>query len=420
MQLQQRTGIAAFSVLQDGSFRAIWYAGGLHEISRQMELLVLSLLIWETTKSPFQLGLVLVFTHLPRPAFSPFFGVIADRFSRFRVLLLSQSLNTLIAVGILLLIVFDLVQSWHIFLAVSLQGTTKSLEDPSRRTAIFDIVGEGRLVNAMSLDTMSNTLGKLVGPIIGGVLIQYFMGFTGAYIVLSMAHLLTMGLLTRVRVPKYQSPLLREPIWRGLGVAIRYALGNPMLIGMLFITIVMNALAFPVRQFIPAIGSEHLHVGPALVGLLAASEGFGQLAAAGVIASSRNLRYHGRLFTIGSLVVLIMSILFIWSPWYALSFALLTIGGLGQAGFSTMQSTIAMLSAPKEMRGRMMGLLGFCIGVGTPLGTAEIGAVAAAFGTQWAISVNVFAGLLLLLLSLVLTPLAWRPLTQPPPVVVQR
>lgn len=96
------------------------------------------------------------------------------------------------------------------------------------------------------------------------------------------------------------------------------------------------------------------------------------------------------------------------------------LDGIGQAGFSTMQSTIAMLSTPKEMRGRMMGLLSVCIGVGTPLGTTEISTLAASVGTQWAISVNAFAALLLLLFALVLTPLAWRPLTQPPPLTAQR
>jgi hypothetical protein len=63
----------------------------------------------------------------------------------------------------------------------------------------------------------------------------------------------------------------------------------------------------------------------------------------------------------------------------------------------------------------MMGLMSFCIGVGTPLGTLEIGAVAAAFSTQWAISVNAFAGLLLLIPAVVLTPLVWRPSSQPSP-----
>ncbi|MFQ6030660.1 MAG: MFS transporter, partial [Dehalococcoidia bacterium] len=143
--------------------------------------------------------------------------------------------------------------------------------------------------------------------------------------------------------------------------------------------------------------------------LLVAGEGVGQLLGAGTMALTRNLRYHGRVFVIGSTAVLVMAVLFVWSPWYAVSFGLLVLGGMGQAGFGTMQSTITLLCAPQEMRGRMVGLMSFCIGIGTPLGAVEIGAMAALFSAQWAISVNALAGLALLFPALALTPLVWRP-----------
>ena len=63
------------------------------------------------------------------------------------------------------------------------------------------------------------------------------------------------------------------------------------LLGLLYVTIIMNAMAFPVRQFIPVIGEDHLQVGATLVGLLVASESFGQLAGAGVMALTRNVSY---------------------------------------------------------------------------------------------------------------------------------
>jgi MFS family permease len=414
---RSRANAPVFTVLQDRDFRAIWYLGGLHEISRRMELLVLSWLILETTNSPFQLGLILVFNNLPRPLFSLFAGFVADRFSRQRILFAAQTLNTLVAAGILLLITYQQVASWHVFLAVFMQGLTKSLEDPSRRTAILDIVGEGRLVNALSLDQISNTVGKMAGPILGGVLVDAS-GFSGAYAFVLVAHFMTLVQLTRVRIPLYQGASSVGPIWRSLSTGLKFAWHNPMLLGMLYVTIIMNALAFPVQQFIPAIGRDNLGVGASLVGLLAAAEGLGQLMGAGLMASTRNFQYHGRVFIIGSVIVLVAAILFVWSPWYALAFGFLTVGGMGQAGFGTMQSSITMLSSPREMRGRMMGLMSFCIGLGTPLGTLEIGAVAAAFSTQWAISVNAFAGLLLLVPAVVLTPLVWRPSTPPAPATV--
>jgi len=401
------------SVLQNADFRLIWYVGSLSEFGRRMELLVLSLLILDLTESYFQLGLVLVFNNLSRPLVSMFSGYIADRFPRGRILLASQAVNVLTTAALLALIAFDrdLIQPWHLFGAVFIQGLAKAVEDPSRRTAIFDIVGQRRLVNALSLDVISNNIGKMGGPIVGGILLDTA-GFKGAYIFLIAIHIANLALMTQLRIPGYQGPAQIEPVLRSLKVAVGYAWRSPVLVGLFYITIVMNALAFPFQQFIPAIGRDHLLVGPTLVGLLVAADGFGQLAGAGIMAISRDLRYHGRVFVLGSLGVLAMGMIFVWSPWYALTFGLLTLGGIAQSGFSTMQSAVTMLATPHDMRGRMMGLLSVCIGAGTPLGALEMGAVAAAVSIQWAIALNAFAGILLLLPAIALNSLAWRPLVQ--------
>ena len=411
MQPQSRAPVLA--VLREADFRTIWCVGGLSEVARWMEQLVLSLLIWHVTRSPLPLALVLVFNNLPRPLCSPFAGLLADRLNRRSILIGAQLLNTFTALGVLSLLMLERIQPWQVFLAVSLQGVVKSLEDPSRRTAILDLVGAGRLVNALSLDVLNNTLGKMLGPLIGGVLIET-VGFAGAYGCVLAVHVATLGLMTRLRIPPSQGARPGEPVWRSLAMAVRYVLQSPMLLGLLYVTMVMNALAFPTRQFIPAIGSEYLGVGAGLVGLLAAAESFGQLAGAGVIACTRRLQYHGRVFVGGSVIVLLMVILFVWAPWYALAFALLALGGCGQAGFSTMQSTITMLVTPPAMRGRMMGLLSVCIGASTPLGTLEIGVLAMAFTVQHAIAVNALVGLLLLAPAVALTPLVWQRITQPP------
>lgn len=400
-------------VLQSADFRVLWYVGSLGEVGRRMELLVLSWLILQLTDSYFQLGLVLAFNNLSRPMVSMFSGYIADRFPRRRTLLAGQTINVLTAATLLTVIAydFDLIEPWHVFGAVFIQGLTKAIEDPSRRTAIFDIVGQLRLVNALSLDVISHNLGKMAGPIMGGILLDTA-GFTGAYSLVFMVHVCNLALMTRLRIPNYQGPVQIEPVLRSLKVAVSYAWKSPALVGLFYITIVMNALAFPVQQFIPAIGRDHLGVGVTLVGLLVAADGFGQLAGAGIMAISRDLRYHGRVFVLGSIGVLLIGAVFVWSPWYALTFGLLTMSGIGQSGFSTMQSAVTMLATPHGMRGRMMGLLSVCIGAGTPLGVLEIGALASTLSIQLAISLNAFAGLFLLLPAIVFTPLPWRPLVQ--------
>lgn len=431
-------------MLSNADFRLVWYVGSLAEFGRRFELLLLSLLMLQITGSDYLLlGLILVFNNLSRPLVSLFTGDIADRFNRRKVMLAGQSINLLTVSVMVAAVAYDLelLRPWHLFAAAFIQGLTKAIEDPSRRTAIFDIIGRRRLVNAVSLDVISHNVGKMLGPVAAGVLLDYT-NYAAAYAFLLGAHAVNWLLMARLRIPDAvaraaalanppaatNSPATaatsnppaaarppREPLLRSLGEAFRAAWRSPTLVGMLYITIVMNAMAFPVQQFIPAIGQDYLKVGATLVGLLAAADGFGHLAAAGLMTLAREIRFHGRYFTIGSVIVLLMSIAFVWSPWYWVTFALLVLSGIGQAGFSTMQSSIMMLASPPDMRGRMMGLLSVCIGLGHPVGGLIVGMMAAAFAVPLAISVNAAAGLGLLLPAMAVTPLLWRPLTPPPP-----
>ena len=411
MQPQPQARIPALLVLQDRNFRTIWYASILGQLARHMEMLVLSWFILQETDSIFNLGLILVFYVLPRTILSMPAGMIADRFNRQRVMLAARSLSLLTASSILILIASGLIEPWHALAAPFMHGITSALEDPSRRTAIFDIVGQGRVVSAMSLEMIANNSGKLIGPILGGVLLS-LAGFTGAYSMVALLHLFTLGLLFWVKVPQTQRSTIGERLWNSLVVAVRYAFHSPMLLGVLYITLFLNFLIFPLQQFVPAVGRDHLGVGAALVGLLVASDGVGQLISTGFMASMKNFRHHGRVFVLGSVTLVVMAVLFVWSPWYALSFAFFTCLGIGQGAFSTMQSSIAMLWSPPEIRGRMMGLVSICIGVALPLGALYIAIAATVFSTQWTFSVNAAVGLVLFLPALVLTPLVLEPSRQ--------
>ena len=291
---------------------------------------------------------------------------------------------------------------------------TRAIEDPSRRTGIFDIAGGERIVNAMSLDVIAQNVGKMVGPPIAGLFIQY-LGYPAAYAFLLFVQVNNVLLISRLRIPEEgQRPPL-PPIWRGTGDTFGFAWRSGVLVGMLSITLVMNAWAFPLQQFIPAVGTSLLEVGPVLVGLLVASDGFGHLAGAAMMATTRGVRFHGRYFAVGSIVVLLASAAYVWTPWYAVAFVLLFASGLGQSGFSTMQSSIMMLVSPPQMRGQMMGLLSFCIGIANLLGALELYFVVSILTLQETISLHALVALALLVPAIAFTPLVRRPLTQPEP-----
>ena len=402
------TRVPAFAVLQSRDFRILWTVKAVHEVSRRMELLVLGYLVLRLTDSPFQVGLIAVFLNLPRPFFSLFAGLVADRLDRRRVLMGVHATYFVISAVLLLLLVMGAVEPWHVFIAILLQGSAKVLDDPSRRTAIFDLAGRERLAGAMSLETINNNSGKIAGPLIGGVLIAST-GFVGAYVAILALDAVSLLMMSRLKLP--HRPLGQGTpvqVWRSLREGLGHSMSNRMVLGVLSMSLIMNSLVFPIQYFIPVIASDLLMVGPTLGGLLGSAEGIGNFIGGTILAVRRDIGHYGRIFAIGALLVAIMVTLVAWSPWFAVSFTLLLLGGLGQAGFSTMQSTILLLASEPEMRGRTMGAQGVTNGLGHLIGGTEIGAIASAFGITLAIGLNAGAGILLILLVMVLTPLVKR------------
>jgi MFS family permease len=405
----QALHLSDLSILQNQNFLWLWAAGGMSNASRWMETGVLGWLILDLTNSPWYVALVGVSRSAPLLAFGLFAGLIADRTNRWVVMLCTQAINAFMTGVLLVLLLCEAIQPWHVLLIAFILGCGTILDMPSRRSLIYDLVGAQQVVSAMSLETINNTVGKFLGPLIGGLMLE-MTGFAGVYLLLMVIYMLALGLILQVSINVPGPAGSAQPIWRSLASGIQYALHSRVVLGVLCITVIMNALAFSYVQILPVMARDHLGVGPGLMGLLASADGLGTLIGALLLAGLGNRPYHGRIFALGALLELVSLLAFAASPWYALSFVLLLAVGLGNAGFSTMQSTIILLSAAPGMRGRAVGILGLCIG-STPLGLLELGAVAAMVGVPAAIGLNAGIGLALWLPIIAFTPLLSGPTT---------
>ena len=268
-----------------------------------MELLVLGYLIFRLTDSAFQVGLIAVFLNVPRPTLALITGLLADLLDRRRLLIGAYATYSVLAMSILLLLITGYIQPWHIFIAVLVQGAARVTDDPARRTVMFDLAGSEHITGAMSLETMTNNWGRILGPLAGGILIAWT-GFIGAYGVIVAFDLLALSLITRMRLPyRTESNRFDWSMMRGLREGLEHCTRNRMVLGVLSMSLIVNALVFPIQYFIPVIASDLLLVGPVLGGLLGSAEGIGTLIGATVIGTKRDIRYHGRLFCAGALTV---------------------------------------------------------------------------------------------------------------------
>ncbi len=401
--------VPALSVLQVRDFRFIWSSDVLDNICRWMELLVLSLLMLELTRSAFWVALVGTMRFSPMLFFGIFSGLIADRVNRWLVMVTARGSNIVVSAVLLALILGDWIEPWHILLGALAVGWTFVLDMPSRQSVVYDLVGVQNFVRAQSLIVINFTLGRIAGPALGGLFIETT-GFGGAYMFLVALYIPTFILISMVgrRIPR--SAINARPVFRSIATGIRYAATNPMVRAVLLITLVINALGFSALQLYPVVAKEHLGVGAGLTGVLLSADGIGMLIGAAIIGSLGSIRYHGRLFGAGSALVLFSVLMFVLSPWYPVSFLVLMVAGLGNAGFGTMQSTIIMGSAQPDMRGTAIGVMSLCIGLG-PIGTLELGGLTSLMDTRMAIGINATVGLLLMLPVVLFTPLVRRRIT---------
>jgi predicted MFS family arabinose efflux permease len=197
-------------------------------------------------------------------------------------------------------------------------------------------------------------------------------------------------------------------VLRNLIEGLVYVFQTPMILGVLAVTVVMNLLGFPYQHMVPVVGRQVLGLGPLLTALLLAADGFGALIGSLIVASLGDVRRKGRLFVVGSILMMSAVLLFSLSQWYWLAFGLLFLAGAGAACFATMQSSLILTSASDAMRGRAMGTLMLAIGFG-PLGALQIGALASVWGAPLAVTVSAGSGVLLLGLVFWKATALWRP-----------
>ena len=402
---------SVWGTLRDRDFRLLWFGGGLDNTARWMDAVVMGLLVLELTDSAWQVALLFVMRWLPMLVFAMLSGIIADRANRWLVIMVARAGSVVATAIVLVLVASGEIQPWQMLLASLALGWLYVLEFPSRRSLIYDIVGLRFISNAMSLETINSTIGRFLGPLSAGLLIE-LSGYTGAYVALVAGYsfaLVAIGLM-RSRIPVQASR--SASVLRNLVTGVNYSLSNPVIRGVLIVTLIMNALAFSVEALFPVVARDHLHVGAGLTGVLISAQAIGSFVAALIIASKGNIKYHGRIFVAGISLQLVCLFLFALSPWYALSFLLLLFLGFGSAGFSTMQSTIILISSAPAMRGSALGVLGQCIGVAA-LGGLVVGAVAELFSAQIAVGISALMGIALLIPVLAFTPLARRPVTAP-------
>ncbi|MEE3281696.1 MAG: MFS transporter, partial [Pseudomonadota bacterium] len=382
-------------------FRLIWLIGAATNTLRWLEILAVGVVVFDLTGSPFQVAFMVILRFAPMALIGAFTGVVAERFNRrlFQILSLGFMMTTSIVLTVL--VFGGYLNLWVIGISVVLNGLFWTTDNPIRRTLLGEVVQPAQIGIAMSLDTVTNSTTRFLGPLVGGIFLE-FAGLEGVFLVGAIFYGSALGLALLVHaVPDQQNPG-HGSIFSFLTDGIKVLQTNRVLVGVLAITVIYNLWAFPFVSMIPVIGKDVLGLSPLPVGLLVSAEGAGTLIGALLVLLTRSVAHYRRLYTFGLSLSLAMALIYSQMGAFVPSGVFLVLEGIGAGFFAAMQAALVLLNTPPEMRSRMMGLLSVCVGL-CALGFLHIGLLADWVGAQNAVLICTAEGLV----ALILVCLTW-------------
>src|SRR6478752_3707502 len=161
----------SFNSLEVPNYRR-YFAGQMVSLSGTwMQTVAAIWLILSLTGSGVAVGLTTALQFLPMLLFGAWGGLIADRMSKRRLLIITQALMAIPAIGLLVVTATGVVVPWMVFLAVFLMGLVNAVDNPTRQSFVFEMVGPDRVVNAVSLNSVIVQAARIVGPAFAGILI---------------------------------------------------------------------------------------------------------------------------------------------------------------------------------------------------------------------------------------------------------
>lgn len=220
------------------SFRQLWLGQVVSQMGDWFDTIALYTIILNLTGSGRDVGLLLVARFLPSFLFGPLSGVVADRFSRQRIMIVTDILRALVVLGFLFVRTPD--QLWIIYVLTVFQLGLSTFFEPAKTAAIPSIVEDRELVAANAISSVTWSAMLTLGAAIGGVITGWF-GTDVAFILDAATYLLSAALIASIRVQKRRKRERQKlTVGRALGITetiegIRYVKDRPRVLALLLV-----------------------------------------------------------------------------------------------------------------------------------------------------------------------------------------
>ncbi len=377
-----------FSSLAEYNYRLFFIGQGVSQIGTWMQTVGQGWLVLQLTGSAAALGIVTMLQAIPFTVLSLVGGVLADRLPKRKALIIVQTFATLQAAVLSALVIFDVVQIWHVYVLAFLLGLTNAIERPTRQSFFSEIVSKERLVNAVALNSSLLNTARILGPALGGVVIAVI-GVEGTFVFNAFSFLAVLAgyfFMDAKRFYPGRSKAATGSILGQIKEGIVYGVKTPGVRFILILVLFIGMFGYNFNVVTPLVAKFILHAGPGRFGLLSSFLGAGALLSAFLVAGFG--RNSPRLMLAASAVFCLFLFALGFSTSYLVSGLLLFALGVSGTLLMTLANTTLQLGAPDGMRGRIISIFILLQAGSTPIGGYMIGQLSSSLGVRDALVIH--------------------------------
>lgn len=374
-----------FSALRYPDFRLLWIGAFTSTCGTFMQALAQGWLVYTMTNSALMLGLDGFLSTGPMLLFSLFGGVIADRFSRRKVMLISQWVQMILAFILALLIFTKSVKIWHILLMSFLTGTAQSFSGPAYASLLPLLVRREDVPNAVAMNSMQFNLARVIGPALGGVVFALW-GGASCFFINGLSFLAVIVAYLVIKIPEVSSGPKRG-VMDEMRDGFAFVIHHRTLLTLTFLSFAGTFFGVPLFTMLPVVAKQFLLDARGL-SLLQSVYGVGSVIGAVFVAATGYARRKGKIALLMQLAFAILLIAFGLSRNLAASMVFGFFAGACVVGVVSLYSSLVQLATGDAMRGRVMSIFMLAFRGGMPLGNLLAGFIAQRWSLSLALTLN--------------------------------
>jgi len=375
-----------FAALQYPNFRLFWAGNFISVIGTMIHQTGQGWLIRDLSADPRTVTAVTACATLPILLLSLISGVVADRVDKRRALVIFNMIAGGLALLLGVLVWTHLVQVWQVMLIALASGTLVAFEIPMRQTFYVELVGKNALGNAISLNSSAFNVARVIGPMLGGALIQG-VGIDGCFLVNGFSFVFVIIGLAMMKLQKFEhshTPMRMLWIWRG----IKYVKVHSSILGICILVSAVSFAAMSYASLLPIFAKDVFKREATVYALLFAFNGVGALGASGLLATQRTMRHKGKRLFLGALIFSISVFAFAFSPSVPIACGILIVTGAAQLTMLITANTLVQTLSPDHLRGRVFSIYSMMFLGAAPFGAIFQGLVANALGARVSVGIG--------------------------------